>query len=306
MMNKESIMIGKIIKSISGIYEVVSEGNIYKCKARGVFRKEGKIPLVGDIVEFKSDENENSEVITQIRERRNSLIRPMIANIDVLCIICSMCEPYPVTSIIDKLCAIAEYNDIEPIIVVTKSDIHIDSEEYSTEKFCNLYKNSGFMVFLIDYENEETINNLVVYLKGKISVFAGNSGVGKSTLLNAIDNELLIKTSEISKKLGRGRHTTTTVELYPLKDGGYIADTPGFSAMEVSKSTIIRKDDLQNCFRDLKPYIYDCKFTGCSHTCEKGCAVLKALSEGKIEKSRHQNYVLMYDEVKDIKDWEMK
>ena len=185
-------------------------------------------------------------------------------------------------------------------MVITKTDLGDSSE------ICDIYGNIGIDVISVDYDSPETVDTVRKMLAGKISAFTGNSGAGKSTLLNAVDSSLNIPTGEISRKLGRGRHTTRHAELYKLSDGGYIADTPGFSTFETNRYDIIRKEELAGCFREMDEYIGQCRFSDCAHVCEKGCAVVEAVEEGKISRSRHESYKTMYEEAKQIKEWELK
>ena len=285
---------GLIIKSIGGLYTVESPDGIYECVARGIFRKEGRSPCVGDTVTF-SDE----KVIKDILPRRNHIIRPPLANLDQLIFVVSVCEPAPNLLLLDKFIAIAEYKNIKPVVVITKVDLDRSDNIFS------VYTKVGIDVVIIDYTDDSTVQKLKSMLAGKISAFTGNSGVGKSTLLNAIDSTLGIKTGEISKKLGRGRHTTRESRLYKLEGGGYIADTPGFSTFETNKYDIIKKEELSACFTEFSDFSGNCRFSDCSHTCEKGCAVIQAVKDGLIPESRHESYCQMYEEAKAIKDWEL-
>lgn len=263
-------------------------------------RKKRITPYVGDRVLLELSDGQMPQ-ITEIKERKNSLIRPPIANIDMLVLVCSICDPYPSTKILDRLIAVAEHKGITPVIVVTKTDL----DSARAEEFAEIYRRAGFETILTSPEDESGIERLKEVMKSKVSAFSGNSGVGKSTILNRIAPQLSIPTGETSKKLGRGRHTTRHVELYELDFGALVADTPGFSSVEIAQFDIILKDELENCFREFAPYIGECRFTGCSHTKEKGCAVLEALKNGEIAQSRHESYVMMYDEAKQIKEWDL-
>ena len=201
--------------------------------------------------------------------------------------------------VIDKMTAAAVDNDIEPVVVISKSDIK------SGEDLLSVYNTAGIKVFSYSSADPQSACEIRAFLKGKTAAFTGNSGVGKSTLLNILYPELELLTGEISEKLGRGRHTTRTVELFKT-DSGYVADTPGFSTVDLERYNMIDKDNIKFCFPEFKEYLTECQFTSCSHTCEKGCAVLRAVEEGKISKSRHNSYVAMYNEVKDIKEWQKK
>lgn len=290
---------GLILKSIGGLYFTETPLGILECKARGIFRKMNISPCVGDRVKIE-EIADNTGIIAEIYERKNSIIRPPFANLDCIIFVISTCEPAPNFELLDKFIAIAEYKDIASIIAVTKRDLLVNNEIKA------VYKNSGAEIFEIDYDNPETYQKLYDFLGGKISTFTGNTGAGKSTLLNHLDSRFQIETGEISKKLGRGRHTTRHVELYKLDNGGYVADTPGFSTFDTNKYDIIFKDKLELCFREFEPYLGECRFQGCSHTKEKGCAVISAVENGEIPKSRHYSYLTMYEDAKNIKEWEIK
>lgn len=297
---------GKIIKGIGGFYYVEADGAMYECKAKGVFRKEGQTPLAGDNVKISVvdsvDENTPDKLegrIDEILPRKNSLVRPPVANLEQLFIVSSAVEPSINTFNIDKLVAVAEFKGIEPIIVFTKIDL---SNEYL--KPAEVYEKAGFKVVVCNNETGEGSSEVRALLSGKLSAFTGNTGVGKSSLLNAIDSDLELPTAAISEKLGRGRHTTRHTELFKIA-GGYVADTPGFSSIDFEKCETIFKDDLFDCFREFRPYFGACKFSTCTHTCEKGCAVCKAVENGNIAKSRHDSYVAMFNQVKDLREWQV-
>lgn len=290
---------GLIIKSIGGLYSVESPLGVIECKARGIFRKMNISPCVGDNVRMEEIADRKG-VIAEIYERKNSIIRPPLANLDYIIFVISTCEPSPNFTMLDKFIAIAAFKGIGSIIAVTKRDLLINAE------IAEIYKNSGAELFEIDYNEPESYMRLYDRISGKICAFTGNTGVGKSTLLNHIDTDIQLKTGEISKKLGRGRHTTRHVELFKLKNGAYIADTPGFSTFETNKYDIIFKDKLAECFREFDEYSEKCRFPDCAHIKEKGCAVVEAVNNGLIPKSRHNSYVEMYEEAKLIKEWEVK
>ena len=287
---------GRIIKLVGGLYTVECPDGQFECKARGIFRKDGESPVVGDIVDIEVH-TENEGVISSIYPRKNKLIRPPLSNLDVLFIVVSTCEPRPNYYVIDRLIAIAEYKKIEPIIVITKTDLGEYNELQET------YKKAGFTVFCVN-NNDVIDKNIKDFINGKVCAFTGNTGVGKSSLLNNIAPELLLRTGEISRKLGRGRHTTRHVQLYKVA-GGYVADTPGFSALETGQYETIKKDEIMYCFREFEPYLNGCKFSDCSHTKEKGCVIIDAKNNGDISKSRFESYCKMYDEAKQIKEWEL-
>ena len=290
---------GKIVKGIGGFYYVDADDVIYECKARGNFRNKSQTPLVGDNVEFSINENAENR-IEEILERKNSLVRPPLANLDILFIICSLVDPKINLQIVDRLIAVAEYKNIEPVIVLTKTDLDGDYQKY-----IDIYESAGIKTIAvnnIDFNGAEQIKEMI---GGKVCAFTGNTGVGKSTLLNNLFPKLELETGETSKKLGRGKHTTRHSELFKLC-GGYIADTPGFSSLDIQRYDKIMKEDLPYCFREFREYLGDCKFNSCTHINDKGCAVCKALEEGKISKSRHSSYIAMFNEVKDIKEWQIR
>ena len=291
--------IGKIVKGIGGFYYVDADDVIYECKARGNFRNKSMSPLVGDNVEFSINENAENR-IEEILERKNSLVRPPLANLDILFIICSLVDPKINLLIIDRLIAVAEYKNIEPVIVLTKTDLESDYQKY-----IDIYEKAGFKTIAVNNNDFSVADEIKKLMADKVCAFTGNTGVGKSTLLNNLFPELNLETGETSKKLGRGRHTTRHSELFKVC-GGYVADTPGFSSLDIQRYDKILKEDLPHCFREFRDYLGDCRFTTCTHVNDKGCAVCKALEEGKISESRHSSYVAMYNEVKDIKEWQTK
>ena len=286
---------GIITKGIGGFYYVEVANAIYECKARGIFRKNKISPLVGDVVEISINENAENTIDT-ILERKNSLIRPPVSNIDNLLIVVSTTDPKPNFYVIDKLIAIAEHKNIEPYIIISKTDLS------SYAEIVNNYKDAGINLIVLD--NEDSYNKIKEIMKDKISAFTGNSGVGKTTLLNKLDNTLNLSTGAISDKLGRGRHTTRQAQLFRVC-GGYVIDTPGFSSLDFEKVEIIKKDELPYCFREFKEFLGTCKFTSCSHINDKGCSICEAVKNGKISQSRHNSYIQMYNQAKEIKEWEI-
>ena len=289
---------GIIIKGIGGFYYVETSEGLFECKARGVFRKSGIKPLAGDKVQISiNDKAENT--IEKIYDRKNSLNRPPVANVDKLFIVSSVCEPKPVLLIIDRLTALAVINNIEPIVVFTKTDLD------GADEYIDIYKKAGIKSFSVSCVNGDGVELVKNELKGCISAFCGNSGVGKSSLLNAIDETLSLKTGEISDKLGRGRHTTRHSEMIKV-EGGYVADTPGFSSFDIEENEIILKDDLPYAFKEFEDYIGECKFTSCLHVKDKGCRILQAVEDGDIPVSRHESYCAMMEEAKSVKEWEIR
>lgn len=283
-----------ITKSVRGLYTVVSPDGVSEdLPARGILRKRGQEPYVGDYVRVEDG------AIAEVLPRRNEIIRPPLANLDQLCFVVSMCEPQPNLRLLDKFIAVSAYKEIEPLLLLTKIDLA------SSEAIHRLYSAIGIPILPVDYSDPASLEAVRAAFSGKVSALTGNSGAGKSTLLNALDAKLAIPTGEISQKLGRGRHTTRHAQLYPLSNGGYIADTPGFSTFDTMRYAIIRKQELADCFTEFAPYTDKCRFKDCSHTCEKGCAVLAAVDAGSIPKSRHESYCEMYEEARQIKEWEL-
>lgn len=292
-------MIGIIIKALSGFYYVSADDKIYQCKARGSFRKNGTSPLVGDRVEFTVTEG-NCGIVDSIDKRINCLERPPVANIEKLFIVSSYEAPAPNTFVIDKMTVLARHNGIEPIIVFNKCDAG------DFEKYVSIYTAAGFKTYVVSAANGVGMENLQSELKNCISAFTGNSGVGKSSILNYWLGENAIATGEISEKLGRGRHTTRHTQLYPLPFGGFVADTPGFSSLELDSFDYELKEALADYFTEFSDYSDNCRFTGCTHTKEKGCAVIEAVESGNIPLSRHQSYLELFDKMKDLKPWNTK
>jgi len=289
---------GILIRVTGGFYYVDCQGEVLECKARGVFRKQGNAPVVGDRVEVEL-KKDGYHSLSSVLPRKNHLTRPPLANLDRLFIVVSATKPEPNTLVIDKLTAAASAIDVEPVIVFSKTDIS------SVDDLIKVYRKAGFTTIVYSDVTKEGVDEVKRLLKGKLSAFIGNSGVGKSTLLNNILPDLGLKTADISDKLGRGRHTTRTVELFKL-ESGFIADTPGFSTVDLIRYSLSNKEELMYAFPEFEDYIGNCRFTSCSHTVEKDCAVLNAVKNGEISPSRHLSYRQMYDELKDVKSWELK
>ena len=294
----EKTLDGIIIKGIGGFYYIEAAGEIYECKARGAFRKKKISPLAGDKVTITVREGKEN-TIDEIKERKNFLQRPPVANIDTLIIVSSVKEPVPSLLVIDKLTAIAVDKGIKPCVGFSKSDLG------DTAELEEVYKKAGIEVASVCCKTGEGVDKVKRMIGSGITVFTGNTGVGKSSLLNCIDERFSLATGEISDKLGRGRHTTREVTLYRVGEG-YVADTPGFSSLDIQEtSDIIVKENLPFCFPEFEEYLGRCKFSSCSHTVEKGCLVLEALRMGDIHPKRHENYVSMYNDVKDLKEWQL-
>ncbi|MDR0903450.1 MAG: ribosome small subunit-dependent GTPase A [Ruminococcus sp.] len=293
---------GKILGSVGGIFTVETEDAVLTCKARGIFRKDGISPYVGDSVNIMKV-GDNDAVIVEILPRKNEIVRPPVANVDSIVFVVSTTLPSPNLEILDKFLAIAEFKNISSCIAVTKTDLAVGS---AVSSLINTYDGKVAKVFAIDYNNPESYKELYDSLAGKTAVFTGNTGVGKSTLLNHIDSRIKSEVGEVSRKLGRGRHTTRTVTLFKLDNGAYVADTPGFGVFETTRYDYIHKENLAEYFKDFKPFIHDCRYQDCTHTKEIGCEVIEAVRTGKIPQTRFDNYLKMYDEVSLIKLWEQR
>jgi ribosome biogenesis GTPase / thiamine phosphate phosphatase len=287
---------GKIIKALSGFYYVLSDGEITQCRGRGVFRKNKVTPLVGDYVEFQAD-NETEGYIMKVFERKNELVRPPIANVDQAILVFSAREPDFSTTLLDRFLVLVESKGIAPLICITKMDLLQQDEIREIEEYAEHYRSFGYEVVVTSSKTEQGIEELSPYMRDKTSVFAGQSGVGKSTLLNVIKPELDLKTAMISSHLGRGKHTTRHVELIHIGDG-LVADTPGFSSLEF---TDIEVEELPQCFPEMMEASEQCKFRGCLHINEPKCAVKNAVDTGDIPSYRYDHYLTFHQEIKDRK-----
>ena len=288
---------GRIQKALSGFYYVDTGSEVLTCRARGKFRKEGISPLVGDRVEVQELGN-GEGVVDKLLPRRNYFNRPAVANIDQLVVIASAAIPKTDPFLIDRVAALAALKDCEVVVLLNKCDLDRADELYE------IYRKAGFQTLRVSAETGEGLEELKEIIRGKLSAFTGNSGVGKSSILNALDPEFRLKVGEISDALGRGRHTTRHVELFQLSCGAEIIDTPGFSSFESEELSLELKRRLPETFREFAPYLDDCRFVGCSHTKEKGCAVLEAMKQGGIQKCRHESYLRLHEELKPLKDWQ--
>lgn len=287
---------GRIIKAMSGFYYVEADNEIYQCRGRGNFRKRKLTPLVGDIVEFEAAKMDEGYIL-ELLPRKNELNRPPISNVDQGIIVFSAMEPDFNPTLLDRFLVHMEANLVLPIIVMTKIDLLTAEGQKKMEAFANDYQQIGYSFLLLSSDTGEGIEVLRPFFKGKISVFAGQSGVGKSSLLNKINPSLDIETGKISKSLGRGKHTTRHVELIPM-ESGYIADTPGFSSLEFSE---MESTELTFYFPEMMERMNDCKFRGCTHLSEPGCAVKAAVDQGEITSYRYANYLQFLDEIKNQK-----
>ena len=288
---------GLIQKALSGFYYVDIGTEVLTCRARGKFRKDGISPLVGDRVEVRELGN-GEGFVEAILPRKNAFTRPAVANIDQLVVIASGAIPKTDPYLIDRVAAIAALKGCEVIILLNKCDLD------SADNLYQIYRAAGFQTLRVSAQTGEGLEELIPLISNKLSAFTGNSGVGKSSILNALDPEFQLRVGEVSDALGRGRHTTRHVELFHLSCGADIVDSPGFSSFETDELNLELKRRLPETFREFQPYLDNCRFVGCSHTKEKGCAVLEAVRRGDIQKSRHASYLRLYEELKPLKDWQ--
>ena len=290
---------GQIQKALSGFYYVNTGGEILTCRARGKFRREGISPLVGDRVEVRELGN-GEGIVESILPRKNAFARPAVANIDQLVVIASGAIPRTDPFLIDRVAAIAALKGCGVVVVLNKCDLD------SADDLYGIYTAAGFPTVRVSAETGEGIGELVPLITGKLSAFTGNSGVGKSSILNALDPEFHLQVGDVSQALGRGRHTTRHVELYRLSCGADVVDSPGFSSFETDELNLELKHRLPETFVEFRPWLDRCRFVGCSHTREAGCAVLEAVRAGEIPESRHASYVRLYEELKPLQDWQEK
>ena len=290
---------GRIEKALSGFYYVNTGGETLQCRARGKFRREGLSPLVGDWVQVRELGN-GEGFVEAVEERRNQFARPAAANIDQLVILASAAIPVTEPYLIDRIASIAALKGCQVLLCLNKCDLDSADELY------DIYSRSAIPVLRISAVTGQGLDALRDAIRGKLSAFTGNSGVGKSSVLNALLPSLDLPVGEVSKALGRGRHTTRHVELFALGEDTYIIDTPGFSSFDTAEMDLALKQHLPETFPEFAPYVDDCRFTGCTHTKEKGCRVLQAVKEGLIPASRHRSYVRLFDELKDVKEWQQK
>ena len=288
---------GVIFKAMSGFYYVESAGEMVECRARGRFRLDGSVPLVGDSVEFMPTEPGRG-YLTAIRPRKNSFIRPPVSNIDIMVIVASAAIPVTDTFLIDRMSATAIRNGCEPVICINKRDLD------PARKLFEIYNAVGFKTLRTSAETREGVEELLEAIQGSVSAFTGNSGVGKSSILNSMSRDCHIAVGEVSEKLGRGRHTTRHVELFRMAGGAIVADTPGFSAFD--STTLRGREELERLFPEFEPYIGGCRFIDCAHIKEPGCAIIGALEEGKLQRTRYSSYARLYGIGKDYKEWEKR
>ena len=289
---------GRILRSISGFYDVQTSKGLVTCRARGSLRR-GDSPLTGDLVEI-TVEKTNKGMVEKILPRRNKFIRPAVANVDALVVFAANVNPITEPFLIDRVAAIAGDQEVPVYLVVNKCDLD------PAVDLVRIYTNAGFKVICTSAETGEGVEELRDLIRGKLTAFTGNSGVGKSSVLNRLCPELALPVGEVSEKLGRGRHTTRHVELYRLEEETYVADTPGFSSFDTDQMEVILKENLQYAFPDFGRYIGCCQFRDCTHRKEPGCAVTEALHNGDIEQSRYDSYLRLYEKASQIKVWELK
>ena len=289
---------GRIIRSLSGFYEVHTPEGTVTCRGRGSLRRSGDSPLTGDMVEISIEKGKG--MVEKILPRKNSFVRPAVANIDALVIFAANVNPVTEPFLIDRVAAIAGDREVPVVLCINKCDLD------PAVDLMRIYSRAGFPVILASAETGEGVDTLRELIKGKLTAFTGNSGVGKSSMLNALCPSLGLATGEVSEKLGRGRHTTRHVELYDLGDNTYVADTPGFSSFDTDQMDIMLKENLQYAFPDFREHLGSCQFHDCTHRKEPGCAVRKALDEGILEPTRYDSYLRLYEKASQIKQWELK
>lgn len=290
-------MTGRILRSLSGFYEVKTDRGMVTCRGRGSLRRTGESPLTGDLVEITVEKGKG--MVERILPRKNSFVRPAVANMDALVIFAANVNPVTEPFLIDRVAAIAGDQEVPVYLCVNKCDLD------SAVDLVRIYRNAGFSVIRASAETGEGVDELRALLQGKLTAFTGNSGVGKSSMLNALCPELGLATGEVSEKLGRGRHTTRHVELFCLGEDTYVADTPGFSSFDTDQMEVLLKENLQYAFPDFAPYLGTCQFHDCTHRREPGCAVRAAVEKGSLEPTRYDSYLRLYEKSSQIKTWEI-
>jgi len=289
---------GRIVRSLSGFYDVQTPEGVVTCRGRGSLRKNQESPLTGDMVEITVENGKG--MVEKILPRRNRFVRPAVANVDALVVFAANTNPVTEPFLIDRVAAIAGDQEVPVYIVINKCDLD------PAVNLARIYQNAGFSVIVASAETGEGVENLRSLIRGKLTAFTGNTGVGKSSMLNQLCPRLNLATGEVSEKLGRGRHTTRHVELFDLGDDTFVADTPGFASFDTEQMDVILKDNLQYAFGDFAPYLGACQFHDCSHRKEPGCAVRQAAEQGRIEATRYDSYLRLYEKSSQIKQWELK
>lgn len=288
---------GRIIRSLSGFYDVQTAEGVVTCRGRGALRRTGESPLTGDIVEISVDKGKG--MVEKILPRKNRFVRPAVSNVDALVIFAANVNPVTEPFLIDRVAAIAGDQEVPVYLCVNKCDLDPAID------LVRIYTNAGFRVIRASAETGEGVGELRQLLDGKLTAFTGNTGVGKSSMLNALRPELALATGEVSEKLGRGRHTTRHVELFCLGDNTYVADTPGFSSFDTEQMDVLLKENLQYTFPDFAPFLGRCQFHDCSHRAEPGCRVRQAVESGAVEKTRYESYLRLYEKAEQVKLWEI-
>ena len=289
---------GRILRSLSGFYDVQTPEGIISCRGRGHLRRGAEIPLTGDMVEITVERGKG--MVEKILPRKNCFVRPAVANVDMLVVFAANVNPVTEPYLFDRVAAIAGDQEVQVVICINKCDLDPGLD------LTRIYRNAGFTVFQTSAETGDGVQQLGEILRGKLVAFTGNSGVGKSSVLNRLCPQLNLATGEVSEKLGRGRHTTRHVELYQLDADTYIADTPGFSSFDTDQMEVILKENLQYAFPDFAPHIGACQFRDCTHRKEPGCAIRAALDAEQLEPTRYDSYLKLYEKASQIKTWELK
>lgn len=289
---------GRIIRSLSGFYDVQLPDQVVTCRGRGVLRKTHVTPLTGDMAEITVEQGKG--MVEAVLPRKNSFVRPAVANVDALAIFAANVNPVTEPFLIDRVAAIAGNQNVETVICINKCDLD------PADTLRNIYEKAGFRVISTSAVTGAGLPELRAFLKGKLTAFTGNTGIGKSSVLNALCPGLGLATGEVSEKLGRGRHTTRHVELFALDADTFVMDTPGFSSFDTEQMDVILKENLQYAFPDFAPYLGKCQFADCSHRREPGCAVRAALQSGEIQPTRYDSYLRLYEKSAQIKEWEVK
>lgn len=289
---------GRIIKSLSGFYDVQTVDGVITCRGRGSLRRTGDSPLTGDMVEITLENGKG--MVERILPRKNRFIRPAVANVDALVVFAANVNPITEPFLIDRVTAIAGDQEVPVYICINKCDLD------PAVDLIRIYQNAGFPVIVASAETGQGVEALRQLIQGKLTAFTGNTGVGKSSMLNALCPQLQLATGQVSEKLGRGRHTTRHVELFCLNEDTFVMDTPGFSSFDTEQMDVLLKENLQYAFPDFSPCLGTCQFHDCSHRAEPGCTVRQAVEEGKLERSRYDSYLRLYEKYSQIKPWEQK
>lgn len=288
---------GRIIRSLSGFYDVQTAEGVVTCRGRGILRKQGQTPLTGDIVEISLEKGKG--MVERILPRANRFIRPAVANVDALVVFAANVNPVTEPFLIDRVAVIAGDQNVPVYICINKCDLD------PAVDLMHIYRHAGFPVICASAQTGEGVAQLKELIRGKLTAFTGNTGVGKSSMLNALCPELQLTTGEVSEKLGRGRHTTRHVQLYCLDKNTYVADTPGFSSFDTEQMDVLLKENLQYAFPDFAPYLGQCRYHDCSHRAEPNCRIREAVETGEIEKTRYDSYLRLYEKAEQVKLWEL-